>query len=95
MQRDCIFAVQGFSLTLHGGLDPDQILLDRRQQLVALAAALACENRGCCLRIASASSAVIQSSRAGFISSSIRALVIMPRSSTSITRDSLKQAFRL
>ena len=43
MQHDCIFAVQGFSLTPHGGLDADQILLDRRQQRVELAPALACE----------------------------------------------------
>jgi len=43
LQTDRILAVQGFALTLHGGLDAGEVLLGRRQQLVALAPALACE----------------------------------------------------
>ena len=45
--------------------------------------------------MAGARSAVIQSSPAGFSSSSILALVIMPRSPTSTTRFSSKRPFSL
>jgi hypothetical protein len=36
LQTDRILAVQGFALTLHGGLDADQILLGRRSSSLRL-----------------------------------------------------------
>jgi hypothetical protein len=108
LQTDRILAVQGFALTLHGGLDADQIILGRRGSSLRLrrrsparsgllhtilagtsgdvsSAISRSSNSDICrgppssasLRIAGAR--VIQSSPAGFRSSSIRALVIMPR----------------
>ena len=111
LQTDRILAVQGFALTLHGGLDADQILLGRRSSSLrlrwrsparsGLLHTILARDVGWCelghiaiveqrrLQRAAVFGKLsdrrrpqrgVQSSPAGFRSSSIQALVIMPRS---------------